>query len=147
MLKLQKQKVLLNKSPQSERENQTDSRLQIVERLGDDDAEDGVRSTALLVHVGCCNRARFVPLRHQHLDVLKRVEDEERRRQHRSLLLSPERTDRQQQLCNAWIVLTASRFSHVTHFMQPGQTRQPVHQINIRQRRAQRTRVETCARH
>lgn len=39
-----------------------DPRLEVIKRLCDDDAEDGVRAAALLVHVGGCDCARFVPL-------------------------------------------------------------------------------------
>lgn len=37
-------------------------RLQVFERVREDDVEDGVRSTALLVHVGGGDSARFIPL-------------------------------------------------------------------------------------
>lgn len=37
-------------------------RLQVFERVREDDVEDGVRSTALLVHVGGGDSAGFIPL-------------------------------------------------------------------------------------
>lgn len=40
----------------------TYSRLQIFERLSEDDVEDGVRSTALLVHVGGSDGPRLIAL-------------------------------------------------------------------------------------
>lgn len=40
----------------------TYSRLQIFECLSEDDVEDGVRSTALLVHVGGSNCPRLIAL-------------------------------------------------------------------------------------
>lgn len=40
----------------------TYSRLQIFERLSEDDVEDGVRSTALLVHVGGSNGPGLIAL-------------------------------------------------------------------------------------
>lgn len=48
--------------------------------MGDDDAEDGMRAAALLIHVCGCDCARLVPLRHQHLDVLKSQRENERKR-------------------------------------------------------------------
>lgn len=50
--------------------SETHSRLKIFECLGKDDVEDGVRPTALLVHVGGSNRPGLVALRHQRLNVL-----------------------------------------------------------------------------
>lgn len=49
---------------------ETHSRLKIFECLREDDVEDGVRPTALLVHVGGSDRPGLVALRHQRLDVL-----------------------------------------------------------------------------
>lgn len=42
--------------------SETHSRLKIFERLGEDDVEDCVRPTALLVHVGGSNRPGLVSL-------------------------------------------------------------------------------------
>ena len=46
-------------------------RLQIFECMCEDDVEHGMRSAALLVHVGRCNRTRLVSFRHQRLYVLE----------------------------------------------------------------------------
>lgn len=40
----------------------TDPGLKVIKCLSDTDAEDGVRPTALLIHVGGCHCARFVAL-------------------------------------------------------------------------------------
>ena len=52
----------------------TDPGAQVVQRLCDDNAEDGVRATTFLVHVGGSNSPRLVALRHQHLNVLQETE-------------------------------------------------------------------------
>ena len=44
--------------------------MQVYQRVCEDDVEDGVGATALLVHVGGRDRPRLVPLRHQRLNVL-----------------------------------------------------------------------------
>lgn len=38
------------------------SRLQVFERMSEDDVEDSVRSTALLIHVGSSDSPRLIPL-------------------------------------------------------------------------------------
>lgn len=50
--------------------SETHPRPKIFERLGEDDVEDGVRPTALLIHVGGGDRPGLVALRHQRLNVL-----------------------------------------------------------------------------
>lgn len=50
--------------------SETHPRMKIFERLGEDDVEDSVRPTALLVHVGGSDRPGLVALRHQRLNVL-----------------------------------------------------------------------------
>lgn len=45
-------------------------RLQVFECVCEDDVEDGVWSTALLVHVGSSDSPRLIPLWHQRLNVL-----------------------------------------------------------------------------
>lgn len=50
-------------------------RLQVLERVCEDDVEDGMRSTALFIHVGGCYGSRFVPLRHERLNVLKEKQE------------------------------------------------------------------------
>lgn len=41
--------------------------------MGEDNLEDCVGPTALLIHVGCGHCARFVALRHQGLNVLDTI--------------------------------------------------------------------------
>lgn len=45
-----------------EEEASADPGAQVVQRLGDDDAEDSVRAAAFLIHVGRGHRSRLVSL-------------------------------------------------------------------------------------